>query len=291
MAPPAPTPRFDTVAAALRHVEARLRAAGVATPASDARWLIEAVTGLAPSLQALRGHTPLGPAERRRLARLTARRARREPLQLVLGAAEFHGLTLRVRRGVLVPRPETEALVEHVLGDVPADAAWRLLDVGCGSGAVALALARRRPRCEVIASDVDPAAVRLARANARALALPLRVHRADLLDAPRLRAAARRAHVLVANLPYLPDGDRGSVPEELAWDGDLALFAGPDGLRLARRLRAQAWRSLPRGAIAWWELDPRNAVAFADEARRTGWREVRLAADLTGRRRFVRFVR
>lgn len=281
----------DRLASVRARAERRLLEAGVATPSADAGWLLEAVTGIAPSLQPLRGDTRLDAAARRRLERLLRRRERREPLQLVLGETDFYGLRLRLRAGVLVPRPETEALVELALAEIRADADVGVLDLGCGSGAVALAIASARPRARVEASDVDPRAVALTRRNAAALGLDLRVHRADLLDHPRLRASAHDAALLVANLPYLPDSDRGTLPPELAWDADAALFAGPDGLRVARRARAQVWRALRRGAVTWWELDPRNAERFAREAAAIGWHQVRVAADLTGRRRFVRCVR
>ena len=281
----------DALAAERRRAVARLAQAGVQAPEREAAWLFEAVTGLDPARQRLHPDALLTPAQRRRLRRLLARRCAREPLQLVLRGAEFHGLRLRVRRGVLLPRPETEALVELVLADLDAARPSVVLDVGTGTGALALALAAARPRADVLASDVDPAAVALTRRNARALGLRVGVCRADLLDHPRLRAAARRADVLVANLPYLPDADRGTLPPELAWESPAALFAGRDGLALARRLRAQAWRALPPGAVAWWELDPRNAATFMREARALGWSQARLAADLVGRRRFVRLVR
>ena len=274
-----------------RHAEAKLAAAGVHAAAAEAAWLLEAVTGLSPAQQRLQPGTPLSASQRRRLARVLARRCGREPLQLVLGATEFYGLRLSVRPGVLVPRPETEALVEHALADLPGDRPTTVIDVGTGSGAVALALAAERPLARVLASDLDPAAVALARRNARSLDLALTVCRADLLEHPRLRAAARSADVLVANLPYLPAADRGSLPPELAWESGAALFAGREGLTVARRLRAQAWRALRPGAVAWWELDARNAERFAREALAVGWPEARLAADLVGRRRFVRLVR
>ncbi len=299
-ATPKPPPRTPPAARALppaqlgaahQHATALLRDAGVATPDADASWLLEDVTGLSPARQRLVLHTPLNLAARRRLARRLARRAAREPLQLILGETDFRGLRLRLRHGVLVPRPETEMLVELALADLPSDLDATVLDVGCGSGAVALALAAERPCARVLASDTDPRALALTRRNARALGLPVRAVRADLLDHPRLWAAARTARLLLANLPYLPEADRAALPPELAWELPEALLAGPDGLRLARRLRAQAWRALRPGAVAWWELDPRNAGAFAREARMLGWRGVRLAPDLVGRRRFVRLLR
>ena len=320
--------------AAAAAIAARLRDAGVASPEVDAAWLLEAVTGLRPSEQRLHAGAPLTAAARRRLAGWLARREQREPLQVILGETSFYGLRVRLASGVLVPRPETEALVALVLDDLVAyaaahavahdaahavahaaahavahgpehvaalpraasdavvpGAAATVIDVGTGSGAVALALAAERPGLRVVASDVEPAAVALARRNARALGLPVEVVRSDLLAHPRLARAAREAAVLVANLPYLPASDRAALPAELAWEPAAALFGGPDGLREARRLRAQAWRALSPGATVWLELDPRNATPFAREARALGWRDVRLAADLVGRRRFVRLLR
>ncbi len=325
---PAPRRLPASLGAAAAAIAARLRGAGAASPEADAAWLLEAVTGLRPSEQPLHAAAPLAAAARRRLAGLLARREAREPLQLILGETSFYGLRLRLEPGVLVPRPETEVLVALVLDELaahvpaaPASAAHApaaqapaaqasagqasalpgaaaapaspltVIDVGTGSGAVALALAAERPGLRVVAGDVDAAAVALARRNARALGLPVEVVRSEGLAHPRLALAARNAAVLVANLPYLPEADRADLPAELAWERADALFAGPDGLREARRLRAQAWRVLLPGATLWLELDPRNAAAFAREARALGWREVRLAPDLVGRRRFVRLLR
>ena len=297
-----------SLGAAAAAMVAQLRSAGVASPDADVAWLLEAVTGLRPSEQRLHARAPLAAAARRRLTGMLTRRAAREPLQLILGETTFYGLRLQLEPGVLVPRPETEVLVALVLDELAAHVpaapspalagaaaapagALRVVDVGTGSGAVALALAAERPGLRVVAGDVDAAAVALARRNARALGLPVEVVRSEGLAHPRLALAARNAAVLVANLPYLPEADRADLPAELAWERADALFAGPDGLREARRLRAQAWRVLLPGATLWLELDPRNAAAFAREARALGWREVRLAPDLVGRRRFVRLLR
>lgn len=297
-----------SLAAAAAAMVVRLRGAGVASPEVDAAWLLEAVTGLPPSAQRLHAKAPLDAAARRRLAGMLARRVAREPLQLILGETSFYGLRLHLEPGVLVPRPETEVLVGLVLDElaarVPAapapapagaaaapDSRLSVVDVGTGSGAVALALAAEHPGLRVVAGDVDAAAVALARHNAQALGVRLEVVRSEGLAHPRLARAAHHATVLVANLPYLPESDRADLPDELAWEPVDALFAGPDGLREARRLRAQAWRLVQPGATLWLELDPRNAAAFAREARALGWRDVRLAPDLLGRRRFVRLLR
>ena len=285
-------PQLPTVlGAAFAAVAARLRRAGVPNPEADAAWLLKAVTGLGPSEQRLRWSVALPEDGRQRLARLSARREAREPLQLILGETSFYGLKLLLEPGVLVPRFETEALVALALDDVPAGGGAIAIDVGCGSGAVALALASERPQARVLAADITPAAVALARRNARALGLEVEVLRSNLLAHPLLAAAAADARLMVANLPYLPESERPSLPPEVLWEPPEALFAGADGLREARRLRGQAWSVLPRGAVTWLELDPRNAAAFAREAYAAGWADVRLAPDLSGRRRFVRLLR
>jgi len=276
------------VATAAATLRARLTKAGIASAAAEAAWLLEAATGLTRAEQVLERDRRLDDDERARLEAWLRRREAREPLQLVLGTAPFHGLELDVRPGVLVPRPETESLVERVLASLRYVAEPRVHDVGTGCGAIALAIAAARPDAVVSASDVDTTAVLVARANAAALGLPVTVRVSDLLAAHEVAAAVAAAHVLVANPPYLPEGDRGHLPPEVAFDPPEALFAGADGLAVARVLARQAAPLLRPGGMLWLELDPRNAEAFADELAAAGtWREARVEADLNGRRRFV----
>ena len=276
------------VASATRTVRARLAAAGIEAIDAEAAWLLEAATGLTRAEQVLDSDRELGVDERARLEGWLVRREAREPLQLVLGVAPFYGLEVQVRPGVLVPRPETELLVERALDALRDVVAPRVHDVGTGSGAAALAIAASRPDARVTASDIDPTAVMVARANATALGLDVTVWRSDLLGAPEVRRAAAEAHALIANLPYLPESDRGRLPPEVAFDPPEALFGGEDGLDLARRLAAQAVALLRPGAMVWFELDPRNAERFAEELEGDDrWRELRVEADLNGRWRYV----
>lgn len=274
--------------AALAHAEERLAAAGVDSPAVDAMRVLGHVLGLSRTELLVRRGDLLTEAQRAGFVALLARRERREPLQLVLGEATFLDLTLAVEPGVLLPRPETERLVELALAELaatpprPGDV---LLDVGTGTGAIALALKHAHPAAEVWATDVSGTALDLARRNARRLGLPLVVRRSDLLDDPEVAAAAGRAVAVVSNPPYLPAADRGSLPPEVAGEPPEALFAGADGLEVARRLVGQLAGVLRPGTLLALELDPRNARDLA--ATLGGWGSVRLESDLAGRERFV----
>lgn len=246
--------------------------------------LIEAVTGLGRLDQTLNGDRPLLDAERVSLAAMLQRRVMREPVQHIIGTAPFYGLELAVSAAVLIPRPETERLVELVLSHLPPGPVT-VLDVGTGSGAVALAIKAERPDAEVWATDVEPDALAVAQTNARSLGLAVEFRVSDLLADAEVAAVAARCSALVANLPYLPDGDAADLQPEVRHDPPTALFGGADGLDVVERLRAQAGELLPHGALLALELDPRNAGRLL--ARMRGWSGSRTEADLTGRERFV----
>lgn len=212
------------------------------------------------------------------------RRVMREPLQHIIGTAHFYGLVLAVASTVLIPRPETERLVELVVDNLPPGPV-AVLDIGTGSGAIALAIKAERPAAEVWATDVEPDALAVAQANAEGLGLDVEFRLSDLLADSEVAAVAARCSALVANLPYLPDADAYDLQPEARRDPPAALFGGADGLDLAERLRRQAAELLPSGALLALELDPRNAGAML--ARLHGWSASRLETDLTGRERFV----
>ena len=265
-----------------------LATAGVDAAGAESEWLIEAVTGLSGPEQRLEQTRSLERGECRRLEGYLRRREAREPLQRILGSAPVYGLDRQVPCGVLIPRPETETLVSLLLAELRGLRAPRVHDVGCGSGAVALAIARERPDARVSASDLSPLAVSVTRSNALRYALEVEVVASDLLANRQLVAWLSELDALVANLPYLPDADRGSLPPEVEHDPPEALFAGPDGLRLARALAAQARPHLRPGALLALELDPRNVEAFADELREAGgWLAVRCEPDLNERSRYL----
>lgn len=276
------------VAAARRLLVRRLEAAGVPSPQADALLLLEGALGVDRSTLLLQPDRPLNKEAGARLADMLRRRVAREPLQLILGQTNFYGLDLAVAPGVLIPRPETERLAQLVIQELRAAgavAAPTLLDVGTGSGAVALALKAEVPSATVWGSDVAPEAVALATSNAAALGLDVTFRLSDLLADPDVAQVAAHGTALVSNPPYLPDSDRKQLPPEVNVDPGIALFAGPDGLDVARRLAWQAYKVLPTGSLLALELDPRNVREFAGQLLR--WRDVRVESDLVGRPRFI----
>jgi release factor glutamine methyltransferase len=274
-----------TVAEALEHARVRLERAGVASARAEAAALLGALLDVSPSGLVLERTRELSGAEQARLAGWVARRAAREPLQHIVGRAYFYGLELRVTPVVLVPRPETEVLVELVLAALEGVRHPKVLDVGTGSGAIALALKAERPDAEVWATDLSAAALEVAVSNARGLGLEIRLAPSDLLGAPEVAAFAREAHALVSNPPYLLEADAAWLSPEVRRDPPEALFSGPDGLAHFRRLSGQARALLQPGARCLLELDPRNVAQARAES--GAWAEALVAADLTGRPRFL----
>lgn len=272
-------PGLPTARAVLKAARATLTDAGAPSPEVDARLIIEHVLGA--NTLAHPGTRVLTPQEVADIEALVVRRAAREPLQWLVGSG-FYGLDLLCRRGVLVPRPETEGLAELAITLTPPRGC--LLDVGTGTGAVALAVRQERPDVTVLACDISPQAVALAAENAVRLRLPVTLFLSDLLKGV---PSDVRPDVVTANLPYLPDGDRETMPAEVALDPPLALFGGPDGLSLARRLVAQAPSVLPPCGWLLLELDPRNVRALAAELSAAAWRGTSVRPDLAGRERFI----
>ena len=277
-----------TRAEALKMAKNRLEAISDA-PQAEAHLLLEHLTKLSRTDLILNRQEVLTKAQRETLDVWLERRQNREPLQHILGVAPFCGLELNVTPDVLIPRPETERLVELVLKDISGIASPRILDVGTGSGAVALALKQEKSDALIRATDVSEAALRVARRNAGELGLEVTFQVSDLLANSELVKFVQDLNVLVANLPYLPDSDRETVSPEVQRDPHLALYSGANGLDLFRRLEAQAFKLLKPGALCWLELDPRNVLKAANSCKR--WAEVSVFTDLTNHKRFLRLSR
>jgi release factor glutamine methyltransferase len=255
-----------TVRAALAEAERRLAAAGVDTPQVDAEWLVAHVLGTTRSGLAARLDEEVDGLEP-----LLVRREAREPLAYVLGEWGFRRLALKTDARALVPRPETETLVERALAVAEGIERPRILDVGVGSGAVALALKDERPDAEVTGVDVSSGALALAHENAERLGLEVELREGDGAE-----VAAEGWDVLVANPPYVESLD--DVQPELRWEPDVALLGHGEHERLARAARAR---------FVVFEVADGQAEEVARMLERLGWAGVAITADLTGRDRVV----
>jgi release factor glutamine methyltransferase len=202
-----------------------------------------------------------------------------KPLQYITKAQEFFGRPFAVSPDVLIPRPETELLVETVIRRRPD--ARTIVDVGAGSGAIAITLALELST-RVIATDISPAALGMAGANAASLHAKVGFVNADLLAS----IADVSMDVVASNPPYVPLGDRETLQRDVRdWEPHLALFAGPDGLNIYRRLIPEAWRVLKPGGLLALELGFGQADAVAALA--ANWHNVEIERDLAGIRRVL----
>jgi release factor glutamine methyltransferase len=269
---------------------ATLRAAGVESARVDAEWLLAGLLGVGRAEVRLGLGRAVAAPVAERYADAVRRRARREPLQRILGWEEFRGLRVRLTDAVLVPRPETEGLVEWALALLPpAGGARRPLavDLGTGSGCIACTLAAERADLDVIAIDVSPAAAAVARENAIAhrLASRVRVVAADLLDGVRDLGA----DLVVSNPPYLPTALMGELEPEVRIHEPIgALDGGGDGLALIRRIAVAARRCLrASGALVVETAGGAQASAAASLLSEAGFTGVEIRADLAGVNRFV----
>jgi release factor glutamine methyltransferase len=258
-------PTAGSVRDALASATDALAAAGVETPRLDAEVLLDEATGWDRARFAAEPDAAVPADAGRRFAAMVRRRLRREPVAYILGRRGFRSIELAVDRRVLIPRPETELLVELALELEPS----RVLDVGTGSGAIALAIASELPECEVVATDTSAAALEVARANASHLGLAGRVAFVEAMlpahsGAPGAPPEPRRFDLAVANLPYVAEPEwEGLEPEVTEWEPREALLAGPDGLDAIRTLLT---RCPPPGVRTFPRIGRKSANAVGVEA-------------------------
>jgi len=277
---------MSSVATALAGAIRRLAAAGVPEARADAEVLVAHALGTTRAGVIAAARDPLPPAVERRLAELVRRRAAREPVAHLVGEREFWSLPIAVDRRVLVPRPETELVVETALRVVPG--ARRVLDVGTGSGAIAVALARELPAAFVTAVDVDPGALAVARANCTRHAPGVRLVCADLV-AP-FRGAA--FDLVVANPPYVVDVDIAALaPEVRDHEPRHALAGGADGLDVLRALASAVPRVLAPTGWLVVEIGAGQAAGAAAAFAADGWDCGETVRDAAGIERVLAVVR
>jgi release factor glutamine methyltransferase len=247
---------------------------GIDAPRLDAEVLLAEATGLDRAVLAADPKADVTPAAARLYGEMVRRRLRREPVAYIVGHKGFRHLDIAVDRRVLIPRPETELLVEIALEREPAT----LLDVGTGSGAIALAVAAELPGCEVTATDTSGDAVEAARANAQRLGLEQRVR-----ILPGSFPPEEDFELILANLPYVAEPDWASLqPEVTQWEPRQALLAGADGLDAIRALIPQ----VEVGTLAL-ELGEGQATAVRELLREAGFVAIETRSDLAGIERVV----
>jgi release factor glutamine methyltransferase len=269
----------DTRRDAIRAAARTLAAAGCQTPRLDAEVLLADALGTSRESLLLEGACELDARATRAFDSAVQRRARaREPVAYITGRRAFRRLELAVDERALIPRPETELLVEIGL-TLPAHAS--VLDVGTGCGAIALALADERPDLRVGASDIDARALALARENARALGHDVELYRADLLV-----GLPDEFDAVLANLPYVAEHERARLAPEISHEPPRALFAGDDGLAAIRALVGQA-ASRPRVELLALEVGASQGRAVVELMREHRFSRIEIERDLAGVERVV----
>jgi release factor glutamine methyltransferase len=262
---------------------ARVRLAATSKlPRRDAELLLEHVLGCDATALLTHPERILSTAELEQFDRLVERRLASEPMQYLTGEQEFIGLRFEVSPAVLIPRPETEHLVEAVLERFEREEAVRIVDVGTGSGAIAVALAHYLPHSRVTAVDLYPAALEVARRNAQRHGV---VDRLTLLPSDLLASIdTADFDVVVANPPYIASGEV-LEPQVANYEPHSALYAGPTGLEIYERLIPQAARVLKPGG--WLMLEIGYGQSAAVRNLMHGWADVTLVNDLQGIPRVV----
>lgn len=279
--------RIWTIVELLRWTTDYLANKGFHNARLNAELLLAGVLGVKRLDLYLQFDRPLQPPELAEFKSRLRRRVRREPLQYIQGDAAFRDLRLRVDSRVLIPRPETELLVGEVLMRIHGRPQLTGLDVGTGSGAIALSLATEGSFSHIVATDISAAALELARAN----------HAAAAPDAPvEFREGSgyspvreERFDVIVSNPPYIAEGERDTLDREVReWEPARALFAGSTGLEIIEELVLGASDHLLPGGMLALEIGDRQAESVADLIRRTGdFQEPQIRRDLAGRDRIV----
>ena len=271
-----------TIRAALASGVARLASAGIPDPARDARRLMAAALGVAPDRLTLLAGEALPSGATEAFARMLDERARFRPVAQIVGHRAFWGRDFAVSSAVLDPRPETETLVALALRGGPAA---RLLDIGTGSGAILLTLLVEWPSSEGVGTDIDPAALAIARANADRLgvAARTRLEKTDWAD-----GTAGRFDLVVSNPPYIAAAEIAALaPDVREWEPRHALTPGPTGLESYARIAPARPRLLSPGGRVLLEIGPTQATAVSGLLAAAGLVAIARHPDLDGRDRVV----
>jgi release factor glutamine methyltransferase len=272
---------------AARRAAKRLERAGVPEPVASAEVLLAELLGMGRAeLAASAG--PLTAEQASLYEAWISRRIKREPVQRILGYAYFRNLVLDLNGDTLIPRPDTESVVDAALEQIDSRGyPCVVLDIGTGSGAIAISIAQERPRCEVHATDISEAALLIARQNAASNDASVSFHESDV--ASGLHFLNESIDLLVSNPPYVDEisAPRRLAPEVREWDPPLALYSGTDELAFFRRIFAETPPLLKRGADVVLEIGEGQAEKVQDLGSRYGFVPLGVRNDLAGTPRAV----
>ncbi len=274
-----------TVRALLAWGEERLQLSSRApSPAKDAEWMLRHVLGRDKAWLLTHGDEGVEDGPAQEYAALIKRRATGEPMQYIVGECEFFGMPFRVTPDVLIPRPETEHLVEKVVELAAGFSELRIIDVGTGSGAIAIAIAKQLPQAQVTATDLSEGAIAVARENAARNGATVRFLSGNLL-AP---VQQEKFEIIASNPPYVPSEEKALLAVEVRdHEPELALYGGADGLGIYRRLIPAAFAQLTDGGWLLLEMGFGQAERISSMMSEAGFKEVDAIKDLQGIERIL----
>lgn len=276
-----------TVRDVLKWTASYFREKGMDSPRLDAEVLLAHCLGVERLQLYLDFERPLAPEERAAYRTLVRRRAMREPVALIVGKKEFWSLSFRTAPGVLIPRPETEILVQAVLEEIPDNTSALILEIGVGTGAVAVAVLKERLLARAIGTDLNLTAIATARANAKDAGTDALSLVAGSLYAPFRKGP--RFDVICSNPPYIPRATIPTLaPEIRDFEPLSALDGGPDGLDLLREIIGQAGDYLRHGGALCLEIGDGQEGAVADLMQHASLEDIRVIPDLAGKPRVVK---
>jgi len=270
----------------LKSTEKQLRAAGIESASREAEWLLMAVLNTDRANLLLMREYRLSVDDQARLAAFIHRRLKHEPLQYIVGNCEFYGFEFAVTPAVLIPRPETELLVEQVLELAKNFPTPQMIDLGTGSGGIAISLAKLITNAQVVAIDISVAALEIAQANAKKLGVANRIEfrLADMTKAN----SDEKFDLVVSNPPYILETERsGLQPEVRDWEPVEALYVGGDGLKFYRSIIDYCKNHLRAGGWVACEMASQRSTAIEKLFREAGLHQVQIIQDLAGFERHV----
>ncbi|MCI0693748.1 peptide chain release factor N(5)-glutamine methyltransferase [candidate division KSB1 bacterium] len=273
----------------LKSAAKQLQEAGIESPKSDAEWLLAAVLNTDGTNLYLMHERRLQPDERARFDAFLSRRLKREPLQYILGICEFYGFEFVVSPAVLIPRPETELLVEKVVELAAEISSPRIIDLGTGSGSIAVSLAKLMAKARLVATDISTAALEMAQKNAQRHGVAERIEfrLADMTQSETL-SSSKSFDIVVSNPPYILETERPSLqPEIRDWEPAAALYVDDDGLKFYRYIIDYCYRCLRAGGWVACEMASQRSSAIAGLFRAAGFHDVQIIKDLAGLERHV----